>query len=199
MKLNFLKTVALSILLLLAAYTGNAFAQHSHDHGSATAVGAQDQQDQKLRDELKGKNGKQAMALANTWRQKNLDVTTFVTPDAVHFIFKDGTKINVPLPDDQMVVSIAPYISNTHKCATHYMSKCDGELKNVPVKVKAVTADGKTLINKTIKTPPTGFFDLWLPRDQEIDITVSAMGKKAAGKILTYRDSKTCDTTLKLE
>jgi hypothetical protein len=190
------KTVAVSILFLLVTYSGNAFAQHSHDHGSATAVSGQDQQ---LINELKSKNGKQAMELANQWRQKNIDVTTFVTPDAVHFIFKDGTKINVPLPDDEMVVSIAPYINSTHKCATHYMSKCDGELKNVPLKVRAVTAGGKTLINKTIKTPPTGFFDLWLPRDQEINITVSAMGKKATGKILTYRDSKTCDTTLKLE
>lgn len=190
------KTIAGSVLLLLVMVSGVAIAQHTHDHGSAPAVSVQDQQ---LMDELKGKNGKQAMALANAWRQKNLDVTTFVTPDAVQFKFKDGKSVSVPLPDDQMVVSIAPYIHNTHTCSTHYMSKCDGELKNTPVKVKAVTAGGKVLINKTIKTPPTGFFDLWLPRDQEIDLSVSAMGKKAKGKILTYRNSKTCDTTLKLE
>ena len=196
MKSYFLKTVAVSIFFLLVTYSGNAFAQHSHDHVSATAVSAQDQA---LRDELKGKNGKQAMALANAWRQKNLDVTTFVTPDAVHFKFMDGQSVTVPMPKDQMVISVAPYIQNTHACSTHYMSKCDGELKNVPIKVRAVTAGGKTVINKTIKTPPTGFFDLWLPRNQEINVTVSAMGKKATGKILTYRDSKTCDTTLKLE
>jgi hypothetical protein len=183
-------------MLLLVMYSGIAFAQQSHDHGSAPAFSGQDQQ---LREELKGKDGKQAMALANTWRQKNFDVTTFVTPDAVQFKFKDGESVSVPLPDDQMVVSIAPYIQNTHGCSTHYMSKCDGELKNTAVKVKAVTAGGKVLINKTIKTPPTGFFDLWLPRDQEINISVSAMGKKAEGKISTYRNSKTCDTTLKLE
>jgi hypothetical protein len=190
------KTIAGSVLLLLVMVSGVAIAQHTHDHGGAPAVSGQDQQ---LMDELKGKNGKQAMALANAWRQKNLDVTTFVTPDAVQFKFKDGKSVSVPLPDDQMVVSIAPYIHNTHPCSTHYMSKCDGELKNTPVKVKAVTAGGKVLINKTIITPPTGFFDLWLPRDQEIDLSVSAMGKKAKGKILTYRNSKTCDTTLKLE
>jgi hypothetical protein len=79
------------------------------------------------------------------------------------------------------------------------MSKCDGELKNTPVKIYAVTAGGKVLINKTITTPPYGFIDLWLPRDREINLFVSAMGKKATGKIYTYRNSKTCDTTLKLE
>jgi hypothetical protein len=196
MKASIQTFIAGCAVLFLVMVSGAAYAQHNHDHGSAPAVSSQDQQ---LRDELKGKNGKQAMSLANAWRQKNYDVTTFVTPDAVQFKFKDGESVSVPLPDDQMVVSIAPYIHNTHGCSTHYMSKCDGELKNTAVKVKAVTAGGKVLINKTIKTPPTGFFDLWLPRDQEIKISVSAMGKTAKGTISTYRNSKTCDTTLKLE
>jgi hypothetical protein len=182
-------------MLLLVTVSGPAFAQHNHDHGTAPAVSSQDQQ---FIDELKGKNGKQAMSLANQWRLKNIDVVSFVTPDAVHFKFKNGQEVIVPLPDDQMIVSIAPYIQNTHRCSTHYISKCDAELKNVAVKVKAVTSGGKVLINQTFKSA-TGFIDLWLPRDQEINLTVSAMGKKAQGKILTYRDSKTCDTTLKLE
>lgn len=196
--LNFRKKmqwiIAMAIFMTLAS--SQAFAQHTHDHATMPSVSGQDQL---LKDELKGVDGKQAMELANKWRQKNLDVTSFVTPDAVNFKFKDGKTISVPLPDDQMVVSIAPYINITHKCATHYMSKCDAELKNVPVKVLAITAGGKILINKTIKTPSTGFFDLWLPRDQEIIISINAQGKKATGKIGTYRNSKTCDTTLKLE
>ena len=79
------------------------------------------------------------------------------------------------------------------------MSSCDAELKNKPVKIKAVTAKGKIIINKIVTMPRTGFYDLWLPRNQEITITASAMGKKATGKIFTYRNSKTCETTLKLE
>jgi|GEM_PF-72410 len=191
-KMRWIIVLAISMTLV----SGLAVAQHNHDRGKVSAAGGQDQ---KLSAELNGLDGKQAMELANKWRQKNLDVTSFVTPDAVNFKFKDGKTIGVPLPDDQMVVSIAPYINTTHKCATHYMSKCDAELKNVPVKVLAVTAGGKTLIDKTIITPSTGFFDLWLPRDQEIIISVNAQGKKATGKIYTYRNSKTCDTTLKLE
>jgi len=196
MSVSIKKSMAGSVLFFLVLYSGIAFAQHSHEHSTVPTGGSQDQQ---LMDELKGINGKQAMELANKWRQKNLDIMSFVTPDAVNFKFKDGKTISVPLPADQMVVSVAPYISYTHECATHYMSKCDGELKKVPIKVRAVTAGGKTLINKTLKTPSTGFFDLWLPRDQEITISVNALGKKATGKIYTYRNSKTCDTTLKLK
>lgn len=190
------KTLVTVLAASLILVSGVAIAQRKHDRGSVPAASVQDLQ---LMDELKGINGKQAMELANFWRQKNIDVVTFVTPDAVHFKFKNGKTISVLLPDDQMVVSIAPYSHKTHECSTHYMSSCDGELKNTFVKVKAVAVSGKILIDKTIKTPPTGFFDLWLPRNQEIDISVSAVGKKAKGKILTLRSSKTCDTTLRLE
>ena len=139
------------------------------------------------------------MMLANKWRQEKIKIVSFVTPDAVNFKFRDGKTLSIPLPDDEMIVSIAPYIKYTHECATHYMSSCDGEMKNKPVKIKAVTANGKILINKIVTMPRTGFYDLWLPRDQEITISVSALGKKATDKIFTYRNSKTCDTTLKLE
>jgi hypothetical protein len=152
-----------------------------------------------LKDDLNGVDGKAAMAIANKWRMKKIDVVTFVTPDTVNFKFKDGAAISIPLPNDEMLVSIAPYMIKTHKCSTHYMSSCDGELKNVEIKIVAVTVGGKTLINKTMKTASTGFLDLWLPRNQDIGITVSAKGKSATGKIYTYRNSKTCDTTLKLE
>ena len=155
--------------------------------------------DEQLKEKLKGIDGKTAVAIANKWHRDKIDLVTFVTPDRVHFKFKDGQIITIPLPDDIMMVSIAPYINKTHTCATHYISSCDAELKSTNIKVLAVTADGNTLINKTMKTAPTGFLDLWLPRNQVIDITVSAKGKRATGKIFTNRDSKTCETTLKLE
>jgi len=152
-----------------------------------------------LKEKLKGIDGKTAVAIANKWHRDKIDVVTFVTPDKVNFKFKDGETISIPLPDDVMMVSIAPYINKTHTCATHYISSCDAELKNTNIKILAVTAGGKTLINKTLKTAPTGFLDLWLPRNQDIKITVSAKGKSATGRIFTNRDSKTCETTLKLE
>lgn len=155
--------------------------------------------DEQLKEKLTGIDGKTAVAIANKWHEDKIDVVTFVTPEKVTFKFKDGQMISVPLPDDVMMVSIAPYINKTHECATHYISSCDAEMKSTNVKILAVTAGGKTLINKTMKTAPTGFLDLWLPRNQTINITVSAKGKSATGKIFTNSDSKTCETTLKLE
>lgn len=183
---NFITAIVMFSAIL---YSGNSFAQHGHNHiGVPDAVVAKDQ---RLIDELKGIDAKQAMAIAYKWRTKNIDVKTFVTPAAVNFQFKNGKKVVVPLPDDQMIVSIAPYINTTHPCATHTMSSCKGELKDIPIEVKAISAEGKVLINETIVSPFTGFIDLWLPRDQEITLYVSVMGKKTKGVITTFRNSKT--------
>jgi len=122
------KPLAGTILLLLVMYSGISFAQHSHDEHSASAVSMQDQE---LVNELKGKSAKQAMEIAYQWKQMNIDVVSYVTPDVVHFKFKDGAVVEVPLPDDQMVVSIAPYINSTHPCSTHYISKCDGKKEEI--------------------------------------------------------------------
>ncbi|MRS03289.1 hypothetical protein EG832_08720 [bacterium] len=191
------KIVTGSVLVFLMIYSGIAFAQHGHNHvGVPDAVVAKNE---RLKNELKGINAKQAMEIAYKWRKENIDVKTFVTPDAVNFQFKDGKTVAVPLPADEMLVSIAPYINKTHPCATHTMSSCKGELKDTLVEVKAIGAGGKVLINESMMSPFTGFIDLWLPRDQEITLHVSALGKKATGVITTFRNSKTCDSTLKLE
>jgi hypothetical protein len=182
--------MALSLMLTVTSL----FVAYAADN--PTSIKSNEQQ---LKDTLTGIDGKTAVAIANKWHGDKIDVVTFVTPEKVIFKFKDGQIISVPLPDDVMMVSIAPYINKTHECITHYISSCDAEMKSANVKVVAVTAGGKTLINKTMKTAPTGFLDLWLPRNQVIHITVSAKGKSATGKIFTNRDSKTCETTLKLE
>jgi len=191
------KIITGSVLVFLMIYSEVAFAQHGHNHaGVPDAVVSKDE---RLKDQLKGIHARQAMEIAYKWRKENVEVKTFVTPDAVNFQFKDGKTLTVPLPDDEMLVSVAPYINKTHPCATHTMSSCKGELKDTLIEIKAVAAGGKVLINKSIMSPFTGFIDLWLPRDQQITLYVSALGKKATGVITTFRNSKTCDTTLKLE
>ncbi|PKN89462.1 MAG: hypothetical protein CVU51_00035 [Deltaproteobacteria bacterium HGW-Deltaproteobacteria-1] len=191
MKNYIVKVIAMSLILSVLSFS------IAYSSGNPTSNNKNNYK--QLKEKLKGIDGKTAMAIANKWHMDKIDVVTFVTPDKVNFKFKDGQTISVPLPDDVMMVSIAPYINKTHTCATHYISSCDAELKNTNIKVVAVTAGGKILINKTMKTAPTGFLDLWLPRNQDINITVSAKGKSATGRIFTNRDSKTCETTLKLE
>lgn len=141
-------SLILSVLLLSVAYASE----------NPTSVNKSN--DEQLKEKLIGIDGKTAVTIANKWHTDKMDVVTFVTPDKVNFKFKDGQIISIPLPDDAMMVSIAPYIKKTHTCATHYISSCDAELKSTNIKVVAVSAGGKTLINKTMKTAPTGFLDL---------------------------------------
>lgn len=65
--------------------------------------------------------------------------------------------------------------------------------------VTAVDSNGRTLFKGSITTMDSGFFDLWLPRDKQVVLTVTRNGKRATQKIGTYQGSKTCLTTLKLQ
>ena len=145
---------------------------------------------------LRGMGAAEALALANQW--KGNKVTSYVTPQSVNFEFPNGQKASVGLPAEEMVVAIAPYFEQTHPCETHYMSGCQGELVGVPIDVEARALDGTVLIDGTMLTMPNGFIELWLPRDQEISVRVSADERSATGAITTYADSNTCITTLQM-
>lgn len=137
-----------------------------------------------------------AMDLANEWKGEAL--TSFVTSSAVHFSFPDGASVEIPLPEDEMLVSLAPYVVNTHPCQTHYMSGCQGELVGVQMRVRAELADGTVVIDEVRETQANGFIDLWLPRGQALLISFEVDGYRAAGIIATHADSPTCITTLRL-
>ncbi len=145
---------------------------------------------------LEGLDARAAVELANSW--KGSDVTTFATPEAVHFAFANGTEVAVPMPDDLMFVSVAPYLQRTHPCATHYMSGCQGELVGAPVHVQALLADGTVWIDEVMPTMANGFIDLWLPRDQAIDLFLRLDGASVVGRVTTFADSRTCITDLQL-
>ena len=78
------------------------------------------------------------------------------------------------------------------------MSSCQGELANADLYVKAVGQDGKVLVDKVIQTMANGFFELWLPRNQNISLTVQGFNKKATGLLGTFANSNTCITTFRL-
>ena len=145
---------------------------------------------------LEGLDARAAVELANTW--KGNGVTTFATPEAVHFSFASGAEVTVPMPDDLMFVSVAPYLQRTHPCATHYMSGCQGELVGAPVHVQALLADGTVWIDEVMPTMANGFIDLWLPRDQAIDLFLRLDGASVVGRVTTFADSRTCITDLQL-
>jgi len=145
---------------------------------------------------LAGVDAVAAMDLANAW--KGEPVISFVTSAAVHFTFPDGREVAVPLPDDEMLVSVAPYLVHTHPCLTHYMSGCQGELVNAPFHLRAVLEDGTVIIDEVRPSMANGFVDLWLPRGRVIELTFELDGYRTVGVVTTHADSPTCITTLRL-
>ena len=67
-----------------------------------------------LKSALKNLDALQAMALANEWKLSHKDIQSHVTPSEIVFEFPDKTQHIVPLPEDKMVVAIAPYEKGTH-------------------------------------------------------------------------------------
>jgi len=58
----------------------------------------------------------QAIAIANEWNYSKKEITSYVTPREVVFKSSDDKVIKkIPLPEDKMLVALAPYISRTHR------------------------------------------------------------------------------------
>jgi len=57
----------------------------------------------------------QAMAIANEWNWSKKEIKSFVTPREVVFEFSKDKVKKIPLPEDKMLVAVAPYINRTHR------------------------------------------------------------------------------------
>ena len=68
-----------------------------------------------LINQLDGLNAHQALALANQWHWEKQPVRTHVTSKEVVFQFESGTVKKIPLPPEEMMVAVAPFINRTHK------------------------------------------------------------------------------------
>lgn len=147
--------------------------------------------------ELQGLNAAEALERANAWRAED-GLSSRVTAQAVEFAFADGRRWRTPLPEDRMVVSLAPYATHTHPCEIHYTSGCQGELVGVPLRVRVTEASGAVLIDETLVTGDNGFIDLWLPRGGDFAVVIEGEAGRAEARIGTHEQSPTCITTLRL-
>jgi len=68
-----------------------------------------------LIDQLDGLNAHQALALANQWHWEKQPVRSHVTSKEVVFQFESGKVKKIALPDNEMMVAVAPFINRTHK------------------------------------------------------------------------------------
>ncbi|MCK9365024.1 MAG: hypothetical protein M0P74_15660 [Syntrophales bacterium] len=55
-----------------------------------------------------------ALAIANEWKWSQKEIKSLVNSREVVFQFPDGKVKKIPLPEDKMVVALAPYIQKTH-------------------------------------------------------------------------------------
>lgn len=68
-----------------------------------------------LRQKLENVNAMEAVAIANEWKWSRKDVKSSVTAHEVIFELPDKTVKMIPLPQEKMLVAVAPYIRQTHK------------------------------------------------------------------------------------
>ncbi|MEK3768006.1 CueP family metal-binding protein [Paenibacillus sp. FSL R7-0048] len=102
------------------------------------------------------------------------------------------------LPKDEFFVSIAPYVENTHPCATHSLTGCQGELTDDEFKVYIEDSEGNVIVDQEMKSLSNGFIDLWLPRDKQYNVTIEQDGKTAKSELSTFKSDNTCVTTMQL-
>lgn len=93
-----MKSIVLSFILLLGI--------------SSLFSACSPQGDEKL---LNNVDAVQAMAIANDWYWSKKEITSFVTSREVVFKFSNGKEKRIPLPNDKMLIAVAPYINQTHQ------------------------------------------------------------------------------------
>ena len=64
---------------------------------------------------LKNVDAVQAMAIANEWKWFKKEIKSHVTTRDVVFELSENSVKKIPLPEDKMLVAVAPYINRTHK------------------------------------------------------------------------------------
>jgi hypothetical protein len=201
MKVKYIYTVFITVLLLFSFFNGiknSVYAQKS-ESSSDDDVSNEAFEVEASSGMFEGLDALEAMTLANKLGEGENSFTSYVTTENIHIEIPGGETFSIRLPEDRMVVAIAPYVKTTHNCATHYMSGCKGELFEEDVNVVAKKNDGSLILSKDMKTMSNGFIELWFPRDLEIDLTIVYKEKETRGMITTYSDSNTCITTFQLK
>ncbi len=111
---------------------------------------------------------------------------------------EDDTQETYDLPEDEFFVSIAPFVSETHPCDIHSLTGCQGELVDADFDILIKNKAGDVVVDETMNSGKNGFIDLWLPREEDYDVTVKYDGKEVESNISTFNGDGTCITTMQL-
>ena len=97
-----MKSLLISFILFLGIISAFPAPARQGDRKSEKAV-------------LEDVNAIQALAIANQWKWSKKDIKSYVNSREVVFQFPGGKVKNIPLPEEKMVIALAPYIKGTHK------------------------------------------------------------------------------------
>ena len=125
------------------------------------------------------------------------DVTASITSHEL-IVNDNGKETTFDLPSDEFFVSIAPFVENTHPCAIHSLTGCQGELVEKDFNVHIQDEDGEVVVDETITSLENGFIDLWLPRDKNFQVKITHDDKTVESQISTFEGDNTCITTMQL-
>jgi hypothetical protein len=64
---------------------------------------------------LKNVDAFQAMAIANEWKWSQKAIKSYVNAREIVFELPGSKVVKIPLPEDKMLVAVAPYINQTHQ------------------------------------------------------------------------------------
>lgn len=127
------------------------------------------------------------------------DLLASVQPEKLVLTDGQNRETHLPMPQDEVYVSVAPYREQTHDCYFHSLTTCVGELGNAEILVTLTDADGNVLIDGAYETYDNGFVGLWVPRDVEATLIIEQDGQIGSVTISTINeDDPTCVTTLRL-
>ncbi len=127
------------------------------------------------------------------------DLIASVQPDALVLTDDQDQETQLPMPEDEVYISIAPYRDQTHDCYFHSLTTCLGELANTGVQITIAREDGDVLLDEARQTYGNGFIGIWVPRDTEATLTIEHEGQTGTVAISTMNeDDPTCITTLRL-
>lgn len=122
-----------------------------------------------------------------------------VQPASLILTDNQERETRLPMPKDEVYISVAPYREQTHDCYFHSLTTCIGELANTKVQVTLTDDNGVVLVDESRQTYDNGFIGIWVPRGTTSTLTIESEGRTGAATISTINeDDPTCITTLQL-
>ncbi|MEW2011040.1 CueP family metal-binding protein [Microbacterium sp. NPDC078814] len=127
------------------------------------------------------------------------DLIASVQPYALVLTDDQERETQLPMPEDEVYISVAPYREQTHDCYFHSLTTCLGELANTEVQVTLTGDGGDVLLDEVRQTYDNGFIGIWVPRGIKATLSIEHEGQVGTTTISTMNeDDPTCITAVQL-